>query len=84
MCPGRALFSLAPSTEHITLLQPKAMAYGGMVSPADVNIPNGVVAEDDPDRVLTRLMPGELVIPLPHVRRVTQFLKRQKIKLPGM
>jgi hypothetical protein len=60
------------------------MAYGGKVLTSDINIPDGVVAEDDPDRVLTRLMPGELVIPLPHVKRVTKWLKSQKIKLPGM
>lgn len=84
MCPGRAIFSLAPPTEHITLMRPKAMAYGGMVNQSDVNIPEGVLKPDDPDRVLTRLMPGELVVPLPHVRKVTQFLKSQRIKLPGM
>lgn len=84
MCPGRVLFSLAPPTEHITLMKPKAMAYGGMVKKEDINIPKRVLAEDDPDRVLTRLMPGELVIPLPHVKRVSQFLKSQRILLPGM
>tara|TARA_R110000868_G_scaffold409357_1_gene694687 strand:+ start:607 stop:861 length:255 start_codon:yes stop_codon:yes gene_type:complete len=84
MCPGKVMFSLVPATEHITLMKPKAMAYGGMVLPSDINIPDGVVAEDDPDRVLTRLMPGELVIPLPHVKRVRKFLKSQNIKLPRM
>lgn len=84
MCPGRVLFSLAPPTEHITLMKPKAMAYGGVVKEKDVNIPSRVLAKDDPDRVLTRLMPGELVIPLPHVKPVMKFLKSQRIILPGM
>lgn len=84
MCPGRVLFSLTPPTEHITLLQPKAMANGGIVLPSDVNIPSHVVAEDDPDRVLVRLMPGELVIPTKHVKRVVKYLKSQKISLPRM
>lgn len=78
------MFSLVKPTEHITLMKPKAMAYGGMVMPSDINIPDGVVAEDDPDKVLVRLMPGELVVPLPHVNRVRKFLKSQNIKLPRM
>ncbi len=84
MCPGRVLFSLAPPTEHVTLMTPKAMAYGGMVKEKDVNIPSRVLAEDDPDRVLTRLMPGELVVPTKHVKKVVRFLKSKKIILPGM
>ena len=84
MCPGRVMFSLAPATEHITLMKPKAMAYGGRVMHEDVNIPPHVVAENDPDRVLVRLAPGELVIPKKHVKRVVEFLKSQNIKLPNM
>ena len=84
MCPGRVLFSLAPPTEHITLMKPKAMANGGMVSARDVNIPERVLAPEDPDRVLVRLMPGEMVIPLPHVRKVGSFLRKRGIVLPGM
>lgn len=78
------MFSLAPPTEHITLLKPKPMAYGGMVLESDINIPSRVLAEEDPDRVLTRLQPGELVIPLPHVKKVVRYLKSQNIKLPRM
>ena len=84
MCPGRVLFSMAPPTEHITLLKPKAMAYGGMVMPEDVNIPVRAIAPDDPDRVLVRLQPNELVIPVKHVKLVTKFLKDKKIILPRM
>ena len=77
-------FSILPPTQHITLMKPKAMAYGGRVMRDDINIPTGMLAEDDPDRVLTRLMPGELVIPLPHVKKVVKFLKSQKIILPRL
>ena len=84
MCPGRALFSLSPPTEHITLMQPKGYMYGGMVKGEDVNVPDRVVAEDDPDKVLARLQPGEMVIPKKHVKKVVTFLKSQRIILPGM
>lgn len=82
MCPGKVLFSLAPPTEHITLMKPKGYTYGGMVKEADTNIPPRVLAEDDPDKVLARLQPGELVVPLPHVKKVVSFLKKQGIRLP--
>lgn len=78
------MFSLAPPTEHITLMKPKAMLYGGMVKQSDINIPSRVVARNDPDRVLTRLTPGEMVVPVRHVPIVQEFLKGRKIKLPGM
>lgn len=78
------VFSVLPRTEHITLLKPRAMVNGGMVSARDVNIPIRALAEDDPDRVLVRLMPGELVVPVKHVPIVRSFLKRRKITLPRM
>jgi hypothetical protein len=81
MCPGKQ-FNLLPPTEHISLMQPKAYAYGGMVLGQDVNIPNGILNPNDPDKVLARLMPGELIIPLPHVKRVKTYLKSQGIRLP--
>lgn len=84
MCPGRALFSLVPPTEHITLMKPKAMANGGMVNYSDINIPSRVLAEDDPDKVLVRLAPGELVVPKKHVAKVGKYLRRSGILLPGM
>ncbi len=36
------------------------------------------------DSVRALLMPGEIVIPLKHVRTVKTFLKRRKIKLPNL
>lgn len=81
MCPNKQ-FSLLQPTQHITLLKPKTMAYGGMVG--DPNIPVGVLPETDPDRVLTRLMAGELVIPVKHVNHVVKYLKKSGIRLPGM
>ena len=85
MCGGPApVFSLLRPTQHITLMKPKAMANGGMVSPSDINIPPHVLAEDDPDKVLVRLAPGELVVPKKHVGRVGKYLRRSGIILPGM
>jgi hypothetical protein len=83
MCPGK-VFNVLPPTEHVTLMKPKGYAYGGMVLPSDINIPAGVLPDEDPDKVLARLMPGELVIPKKHVKRVVSFLKSQKIYLPRM
>lgn len=83
MCPNRQ-FSILPPTEHVTLMTPKGYAYGGMVLGKDVNIPMGVLHEDDPDKVLARLAPGELIIPLKHVPVVVKYLKSQNIKLPRM
>ena len=82
MCPGKQF--ILPPTEHVTLMTPKGYAYGGMVLGKDVNIPTGALPENDPDRVLARLMPGELIIPLPHVKSVVSFLKSKNIKLPRM
>lgn len=59
-------------------------ADGGMVDESHVNIPNGILKKDDPDRVLVRLMPGELVVPKKHVSLVSGFLKKNGIKLSGM
>ena len=57
---------------------------GGMVDESHVNIPDGILKKDDPDRVLVRLMPGELVIPKRHVPLVREMLRSKKIKLPGL
>jgi hypothetical protein len=85
MCGGPApVFSLLRPTEHVTLLKPHGMVNGGMVSPRDVNIPVRALAPNDPDRVLVRLMPGELVVPTKHVASVAKFLKSRKVFLPGM
>lgn len=81
MCPGK-IFNLLPPTQHITLMRPKSYAYGGMVLPEHINIPMGVVAQEDPDKVLVRLAPNELIVPVKHVSKVVQFLKSQGIRLP--
>lgn len=65
-------------------MRPRAMANGGMVARSDINIPERVLAPEDPDRVLVRLQPGEMVIPLPHVKKVGSFLRKKGIVLPGM
>ena len=83
MCPGK-VFNILPPTEHVTLMTPKGYAYGGMVLGKDINIPTGVLPDEDPDKVLARLMPGELIIPLKHVKSVVSFLKSKNIKLPRM
>jgi hypothetical protein len=81
MCPGKP-FSILPPTEHVTLMSPKGYAYGGRVMPSYINIPDGILDKNDPDKVLVRLQPNELIIPLPHVRKVVKFLKSQGIRLP--
>jgi len=83
MCHG-IQFSVLPPTQHISLMRPRSFVGGGMVSGQDVNIPMGVLHQDDPDKVLARLMPGELVIPLKHVPAVVKYLKSQGIRLPRM
>lgn len=81
MCPGKQ-FNILPPTEHVTLMTPRGYANGGMVYEKDINIPMGVLPDDDPDKVLVRLQPNELIIPLPHVKKVVKFLKSQGIRLP--
>lgn len=89
MCPGRGmLHGYAPTVPHVTMWSDKIMPYGfangGVVHPAHVNIPDGVLKPSDPDRVLVRLMPGELIIPTKHVPMVGSFLRKKGIKLPGL
>jgi hypothetical protein len=57
---------------------------GGKVKRKMINIPGNLLKPKDKDRVLIRVMPGELVLPLKHVKKVEHFLKSKKIKLPGM
>lgn len=98
MCPPRYGFS--PNIPHVSMwgmpvfappnggyIAPAVrgvFADGGMVDESHVNIPNGILKKDDPDRVLVRLMPGELVVPKKHVSLVSGFLKKNGIKLSGM
>ena len=66
------------------LIQPKVYVAGGKVKTAHRNIPATALAAGDQDRVLARLMPGEIVIPVKHASKVKKMLKAAKIKLPGM
>lgn len=85
MCPGKGMMgSFSPYIPHVSMWGMPQFANGGMVDESHVNIPDGILKKDDPDRVLVRLMPGELVIPKKHVSLVSQFLKKNGIKLSGM
>jgi len=79
MCKG-----FVPNVPHVSMWGMPNFASGGMVEEEHVNIPNGILKKDDPDRVLVRLMPGELVIPKKHVGRVADMLRKKGIILPGM
>lgn len=86
MCPPR--YGFAPDIPHVSMWNQKVLPYGfqsgGLVNESHQNIPDGVLSKDDNDTVFARLMPGELVIPVKHVRTVSQFLKKKGIKLPHM
>ena len=97
MCPPR--YGFAPNIPHVSMWGMPVFANGGripegnlapvqrtggLVDESHVNIPDGILKKDDPDRVLVRLMPGELVVPKKHVSLVSQFLKKNGIKLSGM
>lgn len=90
MCPGRGFqqHGFAPYVPHVTMWSDKVVPYGfangGMVEEEHVNIPDGVLKKNDPDKVLVRLMPGELIIPVKHVAKVGKFLRKSGIKLPGL
>jgi hypothetical protein len=64
--------------------RPRKMANGGLV-PNPLGFPpvQGRM-KDYGDVVHTVLEPGEVVIPVEHVNKVTKFLKKENIKLPGM
>jgi hypothetical protein len=57
---------------------------GGKVKKSHINIPRSLLKPKDNDRVLVRVMPGELIIPNRAVKKVEKFLKSKKIKLRGM
>lgn len=82
MCPPR--YGFAPNIPHVSMWGMPQFTDGGMVDEDHVNIPDGILKKNDPDRVLVRLMPGELVVPKKHVSLVSQFLKKNGIKLSGM
>lgn len=62
----------------------KNFLKGGRVKAAHRNIPAQALRPRDPDQVLARLMPGEIVIPVKHTRKIKAFLRKEKIKLPGL
>lgn len=69
---------------QIKNIHPHNFANGGMVKHHMINIPRFILKPGDDDRVFARVMPGEIVIPLPHVKKVEKFLKQEHIKLPGL
>lgn len=90
MCPGRgfSLHGYGPNVPHVTMWNDKVVPFGyangGVVDESHINIPDGVLKKDDPDKVLVRLMPGELIVPKKHVAKVGKFLRKSGIKLPGL
>lgn len=81
------LFAKDAFTKRDQLVPPRQVynfTRGGRVDKSQVNIDKAQLKIGDPDRVLARLQPGELVIPVKHVKKVTKMLKKEKIKLPGM
>lgn len=60
------------------------MANGGLVPNVLGFPPVQGTRKDYGDLVHTVLEPGEVVIPVEHVNKVTKFLKKENIKLPGM
>lgn len=65
-------------------IKPKSFISGAKVQAKDKNIPKRMLPKGDIDLVLARVAPGELVIPIKHVKKVESFLKTNKIKLRGM
>lgn len=67
-----------------TKITPHNFVNGAKVKKKHKNIPAALVKTGDTDMVLARVQAGELVIPRKHVKKVESFLKKNKIKLPGM
>ena len=57
---------------------------GGKIKKTSALIPSQYLKKGDSDKVLARLQIGELVIPKKHVKKITKYLKDEKIKLPNM
>ena len=66
------------------IVKPRSFVAGGKVKASHKNIPAVALKPKDPDRVLARLMPGEIVIPVKHTKKIKAYLKKEKIKLPGL
>jgi hypothetical protein len=66
------------------VIYPHSFVHGGKVQTNQMNIPRFMLKPDDHDTVFARLMPNEIVIPLPHVKKVEKFLRKENIKLPGL
>jgi hypothetical protein len=63
---------------------PYGFTNGGMVHEMQAHLPAEMLPRNDPDRVLARLQPGELVIPVKHTALVAAFLRSKGIILPNM
>ena len=57
---------------------------GGKIKKTKSVIPSKYLKPYDRDRVLIRAMPGEVIIPKKYVKKITKYLKDEKIKLPNM
>lgn len=86
MCPP--LYGFVPPPNNISLMglrtQPVPFVKGGKVLKKHQNIPKQSLKKGDPDTVYARVQAGELVIPKKHVKKVSAYLKKEKIKLPHM
>ena len=61
---------------HDNKIVPRVYLAGGKVKASDKNIPAHILKKGDPDRVLARLMPGEIVIPVKHASYVNALYSR--------
>lgn len=61
-----------------------AFVSGGAVLKRHENLPKRYLKTSKQDTVLARLMPGEIVIPVKHAKRVRKLLKEANITLPNM
>ena len=69
---------------HDVSMFPHDFQAGGSVLNRDQNISKRLLPKGDVDVVLARVQPGEIVIPKKYTRKVTKFLKHEKINLPNM
>lgn len=68
----------------VGIIRPNNFVSGGMVKDRHINIPRRLLKKGDNDRVYARLMENEIVIPVKYAKKVSKFLKKEKIKLPNM
>lgn len=57
---------------------------GGRAKKKHSTIPKQILKVSKVDTILARLQPNEIVIPVKYTKKVKKFLKKEKIKLPGL